>query len=279
MLQPPYLAILVYIFYNIFLYVLMHKYLFWEEKENSMRNLNVALQLYTVRDEAARDFTGTLRRVAEIGYSGVEFAGYGNLTAPELAALLAETGLHPLSTHLALDLLDGAHLDASLDYCRAIGCSSVVLPWLANEWRTREGMLALAPRLNAIGQRCLEQRITFAYHNHDFEFARVDGALLFDYLLQATDPALVKIELDVYWAAYAGLDPLAYLHTLSDRLALVHLKDMAADRSMTEVGKGTLDMQGMWAFAQERGLWGIVENDHPRIPSLESARISFEYFQ
>lgn len=244
-----------------------------------MRNLNVALQLYTVRDEAARDFAGTLRRVAEIGYPGVEFAGYGNLTAPELVALLAETGLHPLSTHLALDLLDGAHLDASIDYCCEIGCSSIVLPWLANEWRTREGMLALAPRLNAIGQRCQEQGITFAYHNHDFEFARVDGALLFDSLLQATDPALVKIELDVYWAAYAGLDPLAYLHTLADRLALVHLKDMAPDRSMTEVGKGTLDMQGMWTFAQERGLWGIVENDHPRIPSLESARISFEYFR
>ena len=243
-----------------------------------MQDLKVALQLYTVRDEAARDFAGTMRRVAGIGYAGVEFAGYGNLAARELAALLAETGLQPVSTHLGLDLLEGSQLDASLRYCHEIGCSSLVLPWLASEWRSREGMLALAPRLNAIGQRCQERGITFAYHNHDFEFARADGSLLFDHLLQATDPALVKIELDVYWAAYAGLDPLAYLRTLADRLTLVHLKDMAADRSMTEVGKGTLNMEGMWTFTRERGLWGIVENDHPRIPSLESARISLEYF-
>ncbi len=243
-----------------------------------MRDLKVALQLYTVRDETARDFAGTLRRVAEIGYPGVEFAGYGNLPASDLAALLTETGLRPVSTHLGLDLLQDERLEDSIRYCQEIGCSSIVLPWLTNEWRTREGMQALAPRLNAIGQRCQERGITFAYHNHDFEFVRVDGALLFDSLLDATDPSLVKIELDVYWAAYAGLDPVAYMQTLADRLVCVHFKDMAADRSMTEVGKGTLDMRRMWAFARERGLWGIVENDHPRIPSLESARISWEYF-
>jgi sugar phosphate isomerase/epimerase len=164
-------------------------------------------------------------------------------------------------------------------YCLDIGCSFIVLPWLANEWRTREAMQALAPRLNAIGQRCQEHGITFAYHNHDFEFTRVDGIYLLDYLLQATDASLVKIELDVYWVAYAGLDPVSYLHTLGNRVVLLHLKDMAADRSMTEVGKGMLDMQQICAFAQNRGLWGIVEHDHPQIPSLESAKISLEYFR
>ena len=98
-------------------------------------------------------------------------------------------------------------------------------------------MQTLAPQLNAIGQRCLEHGITFAYHNHDFEFARVEGVYLLDYLLQATDPSLVKSELDVYWVAYAGIDPVHYLETLANRVALIHLKDMAADRSMTEVGK------------------------------------------
>ena len=244
-----------------------------------MKNMQVALELYTVRDETARDFAGTLRRVAQIGYRGVEFAGYGNLTAQEMSALLAETGLLPVSTHLGLDALQDSQLEASMRYCLDIGCSFIVLPWLANEWRTREGMQALAPRLNAIGQRCQEHGITFAYHNHDFEFTRVDGIYLLDYLLQATDASLVKIELDVYWVAYAGLDPVSYLHTLGNRVVLLHLKDMAADRSMTEVGKGMLDMQQICAFAQNRGLWGIVEHDHPQIPSLESAKISLEYFR
>ena len=244
-----------------------------------MNDLQVALELYTVRDETSRDFAGTLRRVAQLGYAGVEFAGYGNLTAQEVSALLAETGLRVAGTHLGLDALQDAQLDASLRYCKDIGCSIMVLPWLAGEWRTLEGIRTLAPRLNVIGQRCQEHGITFAYHNHDFEFTRVDGVYLLDYLLQLTDPSLVKIELDVYWAAYAGVDPVSYLQALADRVALVHLKDMAPDRSMTEVGKGILDMGQICAFAQVHGLWGIVEHDHPQIPSLESARISLGYFR
>lgn len=244
-----------------------------------MTNLQVALELYTVRDETARDFVGTLRKVAQLGYPGVEFANYGNLAAHELSALLAETGLHAVGSHVGLDALEGAALNESIRYCQDIGCSIMVLPWLANEWRTVDGMRSLAPQLNAIGQRCREQGITFGYHNHDFEFARVDGGYLYDQLLQATDPALVKMEVDVYWVAYAGVDPVAFLQKHADRVALIHLKDMAADRSMAEVGKGILDMQSIWSFAQARGLWGVVEHDHPQIPSLESARISLEYFK
>lgn len=244
-----------------------------------MNNLQVALQLYTVRDETKHDFAGTLRRIAQIGYAGVEFAGYGNLTSPEMSALLAETKLKAASTHLGLAALEGPQLSASIRYCQEIGCSFIVLPSLPKEWRTLEGIKALAPRLNAIGQQCQQQGITFAYHNHDFEFTKVDGHYLHEYLLQATDPSLVKIELDIYWASYAGVDPVAYLQVLADRVVLVHLKDMAADRSMTEVGKGILNMQQICAFAQARALWGIVEHDHPQIPALESARISFAYFK
>ena len=244
-----------------------------------MNDLQVALELYTVRDETRRDFAGTLQRVAQIGYAGVEFAGYGNLTSLEMPALLAETRLKAVSTHLGLDALENPQLSASIRYCKDIGCSFIVLPSLPKEWRTQEGIRALAPRLNAIGRQCQELGITFAYHNHDFEFTRVSSVYLLDYLTQATDPSLVKIELDVYWAAYAGVDPVSYLQVLADRVVLVHLKDMAADRSMTEVGKGILNMQQICAFAQARGLWGIVEHDYPQIPSLESARISFEYFK
>ncbi len=244
-----------------------------------MNDLQIALELYTVRDETKQDFAGTLQRVSHIGYAGVEFAGYGNLTSVEMSALLAETKLKAVSTHLGLDALENQQLRASIRYCKDIGCSFIVLPSLPKEWRTQEGIRVLSPRLDAIGRQCQEHGITFGYHNHDFEFTRVDGVSLFDYLLQATDPSLVKIELDVYWAAYAGVDPVSYLQVLADRVVLVHLKDMAADSSMTEVGKGILNMKQICAFVQSRGLWGIVEHDYPQIPSLESARISFEYFK
>ena len=244
-----------------------------------MNKLQVALELYTVRDETGHDFAGTLQRVADIGYAGVEFAGYGNLNSTAMAALLAQTRLKAASTHLGLDALEGPQLDASIGFCKDIGCPYIVLPSFPKEYRTQEGIRALAPRLDAIGRRCQEQGMTFGYHNHDFEFTRVGAISLLDSLLQNTDPSLVKIELDVYWAAYAGIDPVSYLQVLADRVVLVHLKDMAADRSMTEVGKGILDMQQICAFAQAHGLWGIVEHDHPQISSLESARISFEYFK
>jgi sugar phosphate isomerase/epimerase len=244
-----------------------------------MHYSQVALELYTVRDETKRDFEGTLRRVAQMGYTGVEFAGYGNLSAQAMAELLAETGLQVAGTHVGLDALTGEQLDASIRYCRAISCSVMVLPSLPQVWHTLEGIRALGPQLNSIGQSCRDEGIDFGYHNHDFEFASIEGQTLLDHLLEITDPDLVKIELDVYWAAYAGHDPLALLNRLGRRVALIHFKDMAPDRSMTEVGKGILDMQGITAFAQHHGLWAVVEHDHPTRPSLESAKLSLEYFR
>ena len=242
-------------------------------------SLQVALELYTVRDETSRDFAGTLRRVAELGYTGVEFAGYGNLNAQEMTALLAETGLRAVATHLRLDALQGLRLDESIRYCKDMDCPIIVLPSLPHEWRSLTGIEALAPQLNAIGEQCRQHGITFGYHNHDFEFVRVNGTYLLEHLLQLTEPSLVTIELDVYWAAYAGVDPLAFLQEYAGRIALIHLKDMTRDRSMTEVGKRILEIQGICTFAEQHGLWGIVEHDHPVIPSLESARISLEFFR
>lgn len=241
-----------------------------------MDPLPIALQLYTVRDETARDFVETLRQVAQLGYRAVEFAGYGGLTAAQMAALLEEIGLRAASTHIGLPTLE-SDLDRELDYCQAIGCASLVLPWLPSEYHSAGAVRALAPRLNEIGRSCQARSIAFGYHNHDFEFARSDGTALLDVLLESTDPLAVALEFDVYWAAFAGVDPAAYLREHAGRARLIHAKDMAPDRSFTEVGDGTLDMAGICRAAQEQGTrWYIVENDQPRIPSLESARRSLE---
>src|SRR5579863_861375 len=160
-------------------------------KETPMHYSQVALELYTVRDESQRDFAGTLRRVAEMGYPGVEFAGYGGLSEQDMTALLAETGLKVPGTHVGLDALNGEQLDASIGYCRAIHCPLLVLPSLPQAYRTLDGIRALAPQLNAIGQRCRDAGIEFGYHNHDFEFASIEGQTLFDQLLARTDPQFV----------------------------------------------------------------------------------------
>lgn len=257
--------------------------LWWEgtlpaQKESrALTEIGIALQLYTVRHDMARDFAGTLRHVADTGYEAVELYDYGGLSSEQMRELLWETRLRPAATHVDYEALE-RDLDAEIEYCRAIGCSYLVLPAIPPEHR--DNLLALATRLNHIGERCGESSLTFAYHNHDWEFGPSDDLSFLDLLFDATDPRLVGIELDVYWAAHAGVDPVAVVRRLAGRLPLIHLKDMASDGGFTELGNGTLDLPAICAAARDAGAhWLIVENDQPRIPALESARRSLEYLR
>ncbi|GER87343.1 sugar phosphate isomerase [Dictyobacter vulcani] len=238
---------------------------------------NVALQLYTVRDETAKNFKETLRAVAEIGYHGVEFAGYGDFTSKELAAVLAELGLKTVGSHVGLQQVE-QDIERELHYCLEIGSPYLIIPWINKDLLTQEDSFKkFTDQLNEYGRVTKEHGLTLAYHNHDFEFARVGDETLLDRMIAATDPALVKFELDTYWAAFAGVNPIAFINKHSSRIATLHLKDMTPDRKFTEVGSGTLDIAGFIEAGQAAGATAfIVENDQPAIPSLESARRSFE---
>lgn len=242
-----------------------------------MSTTSIALQLYTVRDETVRDFATVVREVAKIGYNGVEFAGYGGLVSSEIVELLASTVLHAAGTHVRWETLEDDPIH-EINYCVEIGCRNITIPFLSKEWYEAERLPALALRLNAIGRLALENGLTLSYHNHSHEFAKGDdGRYLLDMLLDSTDPELVKLELDTYWATYAGVDPIAYLHKRAGRVPLIHVKDMTPERTFTEVGYGTLDIKAICRAAGESGTeWYVVENDAPTIPSLESARRSFE---
>ena len=219
---------------------------------------------------------GRLRKVAALGYKGVEFAGYGGLSAQEMKALLTELGVRAVSTHVRLDALE-QDLAKEIAYCQEIGCAFLILPWLAPELRTVETFRQLAPRLNEFGRQCQAAGITFGYHNHDFEFVQHDGVTFMDILLAQTDPTLVKLECDVYWAAYAGVNPSTFLQQHTGRIPLVHIKDMTPERTFAEVGDGTLNIPSIIEVARNNGVQEfIVENDAPTLPSLESAKRSLE---
>ncbi len=241
-----------------------------------MTRLPIALQLYTVRDETARDFAGTLRQLAAQGYRAVECAGYGALSASELLALLNETGLRVPTSHCLGLAMPEEKLVHELAFAREIGCEYAAIAWIGPERFTRTPFAELVQQLEALGRLCREVGLQLVYHNHDYSFHRLDDSrLLLDELLAACDPALLGLELDVYWAAFAGIDPAAYLRTHRGRIPLLHLKDMDAQRGMSEVGDGVLDMAGIIAAGEECGTrWLIVEHDHPTMPSLESARRS-----
>jgi sugar phosphate isomerase/epimerase len=237
----------------------------------------VALQLYTVRDETAKDFKQTLRRVAEIGYAGVEFAGYGDFSSKDLASILSEYGLKAVGSHVRLERVQ-EDLDREINYSLDIGCPYLIIPSIsADTLKNDDSLKIFADQLNDYGRRYQERGLTLGYHNHNFEFEKVGDEYLMDRLLAATDPNVVKLELDTYWAAFAGVDPIAFMQKNASRLITLHMKDMSPDRQFTEVGSGTLDIAGYIAAGQAAGVETyIVENDKPAIASLESARISFE---
>jgi sugar phosphate isomerase/epimerase len=238
--------------------------------------------MYTLRNESARDFTGTLREVAKIGYAGVEFAGTGGLSPSELRQLLADLSLRVAGSHTGLEILE-KNPNAALDYNQEIGNRYIVCPWLPeNRRQSADDYRAMAELLNRVGAACKERGMQLCYHNHDFEFRQFDGRYGLDILLGAADPELVKAELDTYWVKKAGVDPAAYLRQHAGRCPLVHLKDMTADASRTfaEVGEGSMDWPAIFTTAEAGGAtWYVVEQDTCRRAPLESVAISLRNLQ
>jgi len=255
------------------------------EAQAQRKRLPVALQLYTLRDQLRDDFRGVVRAVAEIGYDGVQFAGYGGLGAAEMRALLDETGLRAAGTHTGLDVLEG-RLDEEIEYNLAIGNRWVLCPFVPE---ARLGNLAgwreVAASLNQIGERCVAQGLRFGYHNHAFEFPPIPdggGKRGLDVLLGETDPRLVFWEPDVYWVTKGGDDPAALISAYAGRVPITHLKDMTGDERQTfaEVGEGTLDWPAILAAAEAAGSeWHCVEQDRCDRPPLESVRISLHHLR
>jgi sugar phosphate isomerase/epimerase len=250
--------------------------------------LPIGLQLYTVRQSAAKDFDGTLRAVAAIGYKEVELPGFFQKTAPEISKSLKAARLTCPSAHYETpDLRNG--LDARIAFAKEIGLSYMVLAFLQpKERKSLDDYRHLADFFNQVGEQCQNAGIQFAYHAHNFEYNVFNGVVAFDDLLAHTDPNLVKIELDCYWMTRAGKDPVAYLKKYPGRFPLLHIKDMkpghppttdlmkGAD-AFTEVGRGIIQWKPIFEAAGDELKHYFVEQDKCDGPPIESAKISYEY--
>ena len=240
----------------------------------------VGLQLYTVRDKMKEDFEATLARVAEIGYKEVEFAGYFDHAPADVRAILDRHGLSAPSTHIALAEIDA--WKASLDTAKAIGHDYVVVPWIPQEKRmTLDGWKNVADVFNRAAQMAHDTGLQFAYHNHDFEFPKMDGQIPYDVLLQNTDPKLVQLEIDLYWITKAGQDPLSYFARWPGRVPLVHVKDSAGapEHKMADVGQGKIDWKRIFAKRDQAGIKHFfVEHDQPPQPFQDIAA-SYNYLK
>lgn len=242
----------------------------------------VAVQMFTLREEAENDFAGTLKKVAEIGFDGVEFAGYGGLATKEVKSLLDQYGLQAAASHVPLDQLENS-LDRVIQDQKVLGSKYIVCPFILPEQRTEEGYKTLISFLEQTGELCRNEGITLCYHNHAFELDRLsDGRTALETIFDDTSADNVQTELDVYWLKKAGEHPVEWIERYKNRAPLVHLKDMTLDdeQFFAELGTGGIDVDAILKLENEIGVqWWVVEQDKTRRTPFESIEISLNYLK
>ena len=276
------------------------------QQQAEVKELPVGLQLYTVRDDMAKDFKGTLQQVKALGYDGVEFAGLFGQNPADIKAWCAELGLNPISAHVPLaEMLED--IDKVIADYKTIGCEYIVVPYVTEERRPGgELFKQMVEEIRAIGAKCKEAGLVLLYHNHDFEFQKTEtGEIGLDYLYANVPADLLQTELDQCWLKYAGQDPVAYLEKYSGRSPVVHLKDYYASGEQKEdpyaliglnegekkenkafefrpLGYGVQDIPSIIEASKKAGSkWFIVEQDQPSLGKtpMECAGMSMEYLK
>lgn len=238
----------------------------------------VGFQLYTARVPMARDLSGTLARIAAIGYGEVEFAGYFGNSPAAIRSALEAAGLRAPSAHIGMPDLEGDWA-RTIETAAAIGHDHLIFAWVPNEHRSLDGYKRLAERFNRAGEIARSSGIQFGYHNYTYDFTRAGNGFLYDVLLAETDHRYVTMQMDVYWLVDAGQDPLAYLARHPRRYSSLHLKDRTAEGLMADLGGGAIDWLRVIRAAREAAVRHLfVEHDEPA-DAFASARASLRHLR
>jgi sugar phosphate isomerase/epimerase len=253
----------------------------------NMTKKSLAIQLYTVRDAISKNLEKTFEKLAELGFTEFEIYGYDGTffgkTAIEFKKILSDNGLKVISSHHRTGITDkeeGTLLknwEKTLDDLNSIGSEYAVCSYLPEAERTLENYQKLPEILENAGKLSQQNRIQLAYHNHDFEFLKMDEHRNFyDFILENTSSDLVKMELDLYWISKAGLDPLVYFEKYPKRFPLWHVKDMKSEtKDFAEIGNGTIDFKRIFEAKEKAGLkYWFLEQDSSDKDIFESITIS-----
>lgn len=251
-----------------------------------MADFPVAIQLYSVRDEAGADLEGTLRNLKAMGYDGVEFWSGLDYSYDQLKASCEKTGMIPLSAHVSLEqLLEDPEILAGY---KSVGCSYVAISSMGQPYHPgHEKFDEMVAAAIMLGRKAKELGMTLCYHNHHTEFARVNGEYELDCIYDAIPADLLSTQIDTCWVNAGGVEPAAYIRKYAGRVEVVHLKDSVGilgqkDFELRPVGYGSLDMVNILKTAKETGAkWLIVEQDEPSMgkSALECADLSVRYLK
>jgi sugar phosphate isomerase/epimerase len=251
-----------------------------QEERSSMANgrIPIGVQLYSVRSVAEKDLSGTLARVAQMGYEGVEFAGYYGHNAKDIRKMLNDNKLVCCGTHTQMADLAEDKLAATLEFNKTLGNKYVIVPWLQpNEANPRQAWLAYAKRFNELAEKLAPQGMKIGYHNHAHDFAPVGDTTGWDLLASNTRPDVI-MQLDLGNAMSGGADPITYLRRYPGRTVTIHLKEFSAANKNAMIGEG--DVQWVEVFKLCRSIggtrWYIIEEEKDVYPPLEGIEISLK---
>lgn len=263
----------------------------------------VALQLFSVRDDMSADFEGTLRKVKELGFQGVEFAGLFGHDAETVKKLLEEIGLEAVSAHISIDEFL-ANPESVIDTYVKIGCKYAAIPYLVQERRPGEAKWEqTVEEIKKIAVMAKAKGLQLMYHNHDFEFVEINGKYALDELYDTISPDLLETEIDTCWVNVAGVNPASYVRQYAGRATILHLKDFAGGKTdnmyeligiesdkpkytkafeFRPIGYGKQDVPTLLEAAESAGTkWLVVEQDSPSMGKtpIECAQMSINYLK
>lgn len=243
---------------------------------------NPGIQLYTVRKEMLADARGTLKQLAALGIKQIESAGsqkgyYYGLTAKEMKQVCSDLGMTLRSGHVNIDnKWQQTMNDAAESGQEYLICSS-----LPGRGQTIDNYKKVSEIFNKAGEECQKLKLKFGYHNHDYEFEQENGQVLYDVLMDNTDPKLVYMELDLGWVVASGKDPLDYFKRYEGRFPLWHLKDMDLQKKhSTEFGKGALDIEKVFRHREQSGLkYFFIEQEEYANNPMDSMKHNMQFIK
>ena len=240
---------------------------------------SISVQLYSLRAEAESDFAGVLRRLGQIGYTGVELAGLHDLTAGEVSRICQDSGLVVSSAHVGSS---PDTLTASFDDIQEVGCDTAFVAFLPpSEFVDLDAVKKSAEVINATNAAARSRGISLGYHNHWWEFETIiDGRTAYDHLYERLDNDVIA-ELDIYWATVGGADPVAVMDSMGGRVKYLHVKDGPADdpaSDLVAVGTGAVDITGIVTSAPAAAVgWHVVELDRCATDMFTAIEGSYSY--
>lgn len=243
--------------------------------------LPVGLQLYSVRAECAKDLPGTIEKVAEIGYDGVEFAGYYDHSAPDIRKMLDDNGLVCCGTHTAMDTLADENLEATIEFNQILGNRYLIVPWLKpSDTDPLEQWHRYADRFNVLADKVKPHQMVVGYHCHAHDFHAIEGQVPWDVLFGNTGPGVV-MQIDTCNAMSGGADPVAYLKKYPGRSHTVHIKEWSDTKKDALLGEGDVNWDQVFEVCETTGgtQWYIIEEEKDAYAPLTAVDLCLQYYR